>query len=112
MKSCPNCSWSNEDQNRFCENCGADFSGLAATGQRAVTPTSTWSSAPQTPPPAPQLSQWEVQPDAPDWRMAPLPPEEEPAAKGTQNLAVDPGIIVSGLRAGLCGKCLLARLHR
>lgn len=82
MKSCPNCGWSNEDQNRFCENCGADFSGLAASGQQAPTPLSTWASAPSETVPASQQSPWEVAPTAPDWRMAPLPQEEPTAPRG------------------------------
>jgi hypothetical protein len=83
VKSCPNCGWSNEDQNRFCENCGADFSGLEAQGKQATRPETSWQPPPAyEPPPAPPRSPWEVEPEAPDWRMAPLPPEEAPPPKG------------------------------
>ncbi len=83
VKSCPNCGWSNEDQNRFCENCGADFEGLRAQGRAAENSTSTWQplAQPETP-----LRGYgtagETSPSAPDWRMAPLPPEEMPGKRG------------------------------
>lgn len=82
VKNCPNCGWSNEAENRFCENCGADFSGLAATGQRAATPTSTWSAPPQYESSTAPQNPWEVPPASPDWRMAPLPAEEAVAPAG------------------------------
>ncbi|MBX3070034.1 MAG: zinc-ribbon domain-containing protein [Thermomicrobiales bacterium] len=82
MKSCPNCGWSNDDDNRFCENCGADFSGLAATGQQPATPASTWSPPPQYGSDQTARAGWDVAPSNPDWRMAPLPAEEIASQRG------------------------------
>lgn len=83
VKSCPNCGWSNEDQNRFCENCGADFEGMQAQGRTAESSTSGWAPPAQSETPARTYGNaWEAPPSAPDWRMAPLPPEEMPGKRG------------------------------
>lgn len=82
MKNCPNCGWSNEADNRFCENCGADFAGLESAGQRPATPVSTWGPPPQQTAAARPQNSWEVAPSNPDWRMASLPPEELEPPRG------------------------------
>jgi hypothetical protein len=82
VKTCPNCGWSNEDQNRFCENCGADFSGLERQGQPPTEPLSTWRTPSMSGSQPSSPSPWEVPPGSPDWRMAPLPPEEAVATRG------------------------------
>ena len=82
MKSCPNCGWSNDDQNRFCENCGADFEGMRAQGRVAESSTSGWQPSAQQPTTQGYGGAWEAPPNAPDWRMAPLPPEEMPGGRG------------------------------
>jgi hypothetical protein len=71
VKACPNCGWSNEDENRFCENCGAEFEGMRAQGRESAPATATWG----TPRPRP-ISPYEIDPTSEEWRMAPLPPEE------------------------------------
>jgi zinc-ribbon domain len=71
LKTCPNCAWSNDDDNRFCENCGADLRALGAAGGSK----SSWPEPPQDVP-RPPVSSWETPQQEPDWKMAPLPSEE------------------------------------
>jgi ferric-dicitrate binding protein FerR (iron transport regulator) len=84
VKSCPNCGWSNNETNRYCENCGADLRHL--TGDDAPVPPADqprdpWSrSSPEGPQGWPAPASEEVPPSAPEWRMAPLPHEEPPSA--------------------------------
>jgi zinc-ribbon domain len=82
MNRCPNCGWSNDEANRFCENCGADLDYLRTTGGQRELPESNW----PTPPPRPM----DPAPERPtstevgaygDWQMAPLPPQEEIKSK-------------------------------
>jgi hypothetical protein len=83
VKACPNCGWSNDNQNRFCENCGADFEGLKSQGRDPEGPSSAWAPPPPLEPRSqPQVGSWETPPSAPDWRMAPLPPDEEVKQRG------------------------------
>ncbi|CAN5719491.1 hypothetical protein BH23CHL5_BH23CHL5_25640 [soil metagenome] len=86
MKTCPNCGWSNDEQNRFCENCGADFVGLEAEGRVPQSPDSTWAASPRresdVDEPRSAQNRWDVRPTEPDWRMAPLPSDDSVKPRG------------------------------
>lgn len=75
MITCPNCAWQNSANARFCENCGADLQALRRSEPQ---PASSW---PEPPKQTSTFGSEDEDPNSPNWRMSPLPPEETPPQK-------------------------------